>query len=781
MLGNRDFKIEVVNDSIVIENLTNNYYENCLISLTDIFYLDLIHHTCDFKVGEIKTLNLLTHSFYENVKNEVYNLKIYSNHKLVFDKKVGDKSKCYVVFSNEKFQPVVEQLIIGLDRYSKEKIYHYSINYDSNLNYYNLTNKRMDVEGDMSDGQFMQFLKPRIFLDILEMGYNGVVFLDADIQIKPNIDETFNYLSEIEDGPIFQKGAWNYTVVNGEYIPGPLLTKAMDLPKQKYPQCITNIVIFNKSHKNLFKEWDNVCQSDEINSIRKIEFMHDELILNCLMWKLSIKPKSFWFFVNVLTLRDVKFFYNHVNSDYLSFDNGVCLLDMNTYGYGHTSQSFIPYDKNEVVGFHCVKEIGVANDINDFILSNERGDFESKLLYFYDNIEKSDRVLNEDYKNFNIINHYIDGPVVEIVSSEENEFLVEFFNSKNICEYRTTIKSNMWTKLNKKYFHEWRCVVYLNGEKVYDEICNPRGKRIYISLDSSSLGDTLAWFPYVEEFRRKWNCEMICSTFMNNLFKEKYPNIEFVEPGASVKNLYGMYTIGWYYGEDGTFSKEKNPNDFKQIPLGKTATDILGLDFEYVKSNIGPERVKIEKKKRVGIGFHSTAQTKYWNNPNGWQELVDYLNTQGYEVMILSKEGDGYMGNFYPNGVVKLPEGSIENLIDTMLSCEFFIGIGSGLSWLAWSLNIPIVLISGFSTPISEFEGDDVIRIFNNSVCNGCFNRHKFDPGDWNWCPDYKGTERQFECTKSITGKMIIDSIENRGWIKPTSIDKFPHTSWIYG
>ena len=766
MLGNRDFKIELFDDSIKIENLTNNYYENCLITLTDIFYLNLVNHVEDFKPVDIKTLNFSIHSFYENVKNEVYDLKIYSNHKLIFNKKIGDKSKCYVVFSNEKFQPLVEQLIIGLDRYSDEKIYHYSINYDSNLEYYNLTNKRMDIDGDMNDNQFMQFLKPIIFLDVLEMGYRGVVFLDADIQIRPNIDETFKYLNEIEDGPIFQKGAWNYTIAHGGYIPGPLLTETMDLPKQKYPQCITNIVIFNKSHKDLFKKWDEICQSNEIDSIRKLEFMHDELILNCLMWKLGVKPKSFWFFVNVLKLSDVKFFYNHVNSEYLSSDSGVCLLDMNKYGYGHSSQSFIPYDRSEVVGFHCVKEINDANEINNFILSTEKGDFESKLLDFYDNIEKYDRVLNEKYKSINIINYYIDGPVVEVISSEDREFLVEFFNTNNICEYRTTIKSNMWTKVNKKYFQEWRCIVYLDGEIIHDEVCNPTGKRVYVSLDSKSLGDTLAWFPYIEEFRKKWNCEMICSTFMNNLFKEKYPNIEFVEPGTPVNNLYAMYSIGWYYDDNGEFSKVKNPNDFKQIPLGKTAADILGLDFEYVKANIGPDRIKIEKKKRVGIGFHSTAQTKYWNNPDGWQEVVDYLNLQGYEVMILSKENDGYMGNFYPNGVVKLLEGSMENLIDVMLSCEFFIGIGSGLSWLAWSLNVPIVLISGFSDPISEFEGDNVIRIFNNSVCNGCFNRHKFDPGDWNWCPDYKGTERQFECTKSITGEVIINTLKSNGWIK---------------
>ena len=67
---------------------------------------------------------------------------------------------------------------------------------------------------------------------------------------------------------------------------------------------------------------------------------------------------------------------------------------------------------------------------------------------------------------------------------------------------------------------------------------------------------------------------------------------------------------------------------------------------------------------------------------------------------------------------------------------------------------------------LSEFEGDNVIRVFNSSVCNGCYNRFRLDAGDWNWCPDQKGTDRQFECTKSITGKMVIDAIKSKGWVK---------------
>ena len=166
-----------------------------------------------------------------------------------------------------------------------------------------------------------------------------------------------------------------------------------------------------------------------------------------------------------------------------------------------------------------------------------------------------------------------------------------------------------------------------------------------------------------------------------------------------------------------------------------------------------------DKKKIVCIGPHSTAQAKYWNNPTGWQEVVDHLNNKGYEVRLLSREEDGYMGNRNPKGVVQQPRGPLTEVLKTLQESELFIGLGSGLSWLAWSAEIPVILISGFSDDYTE-PIDGVSRIINKNVCNSCWNRHDFDPGDWNWCPDHKGTSRQFECSRNITSEQVIKEID---------------------
>lgn len=368
-----------------------------------------------------------------------------------------------------------------------------------------------------------------------------------------------------------------------------------------------------------------------------------------------------------------------------------------------------------------------------------------------------------DIDNTKFICHYNDGAYLEAQSGIDRGFRVEFMNADGNIEYSAQIRSNMWCRTTKKYAEGYVVTVIdeETGKTVFVDRYNPTGKKVYIALESKSLGDTMAWFPYADEFRKKWNCKVVCSTFHNDLFKGQYPDLEFVTPGAPVEGVYATYRIGLFFNE-GNIDYSRHKKDPTKISLLEMATDILGMEYTEVRPKLRPSRV--EKKKRIGIGFHSTAQTKYWNNPTGWQELTDFFISQGYEVVVMSKEEDGYMGNFYPKGVIKLHEGSFDDLIDNLHSCEFFVGISSGLSWLAWSLNIPVVLISGFTGEYMEPK-DNVVRIIEKRVCNDCWSRHKFDPGDWNWCPDHKGTPRQFECSKMISGQMVINRIISSGLV----------------
>ena len=280
-------------------------------------------------------------------------------------------------------------------------------------------------------------------------------------------------------------------------------------------------------------------------------------------------------------------------------------------------------------------------------------------------------------------------------------------------------------------------------------------ERHLIVFDSASLGDTIAWIPYVEEYRLKHGTHVILSTFWNNLFEKKYPEIEFVKPGSTVYNIQKQYNIGWYTPWD----PNKNPNNYKTIPLQQTASDILGLDFKEIKPKIVmPKGDREILEKYVCISIHSTCQTKYWNYSNGWQEITYYLLQNGYKVVLISKEEDGYMGNYYPKGIIDKHGLNIEDTMNILKYSEMHITISSGLSWLSWAIDIPTIIISGFTSPWFE-SSQGIERVFNSNVCNSCFNdpNIEFDKGDWNWCP----RKKDFECSKKITPDMVIKSINN--------------------
>jgi autotransporter strand-loop-strand O-heptosyltransferase len=409
--------------------------------------------------------------------------------------------------------------------------------------------------------------------------------------------------------------------------------------------------------------------------------------------------------------------------------------------------------------------------------------FGEDLLNFYNAVTNINITQNKPLtKDYTFVRHYVTQPYFEIQGTTENKLNIKYYDDKNEISYQNELPINSWVKLNKEYFIKWRTTVEENGEIIYDETLNLKDKRVYISfgskslgdtmawvpycevfrkkhgckLGSKSLGDTMAWVPYCEVFRKKHGCKLIVSTFLNSLFKDQYPEIEFVEPGDTVPNIHAQYRLGWHYTSEGVYDNNKHPFDFKKMPLQKTATDILGLDYKEVRPLL--KLPNTPKKKKVGIGFHSTAQSKYWNNPDGWQAVVDHLNNLGYECMIYSKEGDGYMGNHYPKGVKIYKGGNLQEIIDDLSSCEFFIGLGSGLSWLAWACKLPVVLISGFSEKWAETTLD-TYRVINESVCHGCFNSERLDAGDWNWCPLHKNTDRMFECTKEITSEVVIGEI----------------------
>jgi autotransporter strand-loop-strand O-heptosyltransferase len=160
------------------------------------------------------------------------------------------------------------------------------------------------------------------------------------------------------------------------------------------------------------------------------------------------------------------------------------------------------------------------------------------------------------------------------------------------------------------------------------------------------------------------------------------------------------------------------------------------------------------KLKYVVFGPQSTAGCKEWPFEH-WVQLTKIFKEMGYGVVILS------LKEYKIDGTINVTSTDWDEVFSCLYHSEFFVGLSSGLSWVNWALNKKTIMIAGFSTNDHEFT-NNVIRVSNNT-CIKCWNDpvHVFDTGDWDWCPVYKGTERQHICQKSITPQMVINEIKN--------------------
>lgn len=350
---------------------------------------------------------------------------------------------------------------------------------------------------------------------------------------------------------------------------------------------------------------------------------------------------------------------------------------------------------------------------------------------------------------------FFQGPRVDIRGESKRMYTVKFIDSRNNnVIFQQKIEPNQYAKANSEYYIPWLITIDdQEGNNYLTYQFSPKGKRVFVSFESGALGDTISWLPYVDEFRKKYECEVVVSTFYNFLFESVYPELEFHNRSEPVHNVQVVYKMGWFGSGEASF---RNPIDVREQPLQKLAADILGLEYEPVKCNIAKDSRPplYASSKYVVITTSSTAQFKYWNNPAGWQTIVLYLKTLGYTVINIGKQEN------YLSGVINMTgEKSMNDIINLLQNCEFMLGLSSGLNWLAWGLDVTNIMISGMTMEWNEYENP--YRIINKSVCHGCFNNKKntFNKGDWMYCPDHKDTPRHFECSKSITPEVVIETI----------------------
>ena len=314
---------------------------------------------------------------------------------------------------------------------------------------------------------------------------------------------------------------------------------------------------------------------------------------------------------------------------------------------------------------------------------------------------------------------------------------------------------------SKRWFVRFRVEVWAGDALELQHDYDARDRAVLVQFPVGTLGDTIGWFPYAVRFGAVRGAKLTCamSSLIIPLFCDAYPDITFVaHEEVDATQFYATYSLGLFFDDPDSVWQ---PTDFRMVGLHRTAAYILGVEpEEFAPAITLPDDSRPIAEPYVCIGVQSSSQCKYWNNPNGWSAVITWLKQRGYRVVCIdqkSAHGSGLVWNHIPHGVEdQTGDRPLTERARWLRHASGFIGLSSGLSWLAWAAGTKVLMISGFTHPINEFSTP--FRVNNWHACNSCWNdpAARFDHKDFLWCPRHAGTSRQFECTRLITAEHVV-------------------------
>ena len=320
---------------------------------------------------------------------------------------------------------------------------------------------------------------------------------------------------------------------------------------------------------------------------------------------------------------------------------------------------------------------------------------------------------------------------------------------------------------NIRYYVKFCIKVWIKGhsEPVFEHTLNLKGNKIHIFFPLEPIGDIMAWMSVAEAFVKKHSCraEFTMSKQMSDLFKDQYPEIIFTDPRVDIMRFncpYASYYLGTLIARYPTYSDKYSPYDLRIASLHCHAASILGLDMPLIPPSVKFGSRRIIQERYVAIACETAKKAKNWNNPKGWPQTVAYLRRMGYRAICIGKKN---YNERPPAGAEDfMGERPLTECAAIIEHCDFFIGIDTGLSWLAWCMSRPVIVIGGFTLPHHIFYTP--YHVMTQYACGGCFNDVRFSLYDelykLDCCPRHKGTDREFECSKLITGKQVIRTIQ---------------------
>jgi autotransporter strand-loop-strand O-heptosyltransferase len=271
------------------------------------------------------------------------------------------------------------------------------------------------------------------------------------------------------------------------------------------------------------------------------------------------------------------------------------------------------------------------------------------------------------------------------------------------------------------------------------------GLEVMLHLDSFCLGDTLCWASLIPAFLAHHKpSRLIVTTFWPELFQSTESTVFVDAVGEGIITCDVFLSAGY------------NKHSLAHTTHGMfyAARESLRLPQDAQPSRAPFTRYEYQRQpNKIVIAPESTKSIARWDYRGidiyGWQDVVDRFNLRGFEVHDISYEHTLMLRGVHKHGGNADVRAAIQHLCEARL----FVGLSSGLAWLAWAYETPVVMISGFTKFFNEFP---CYRVWNPHACTGCFNvlMNIASP-----CPLFQNTPRQHECHRTITPEMVMAQV----------------------
>lgn len=261
-------------------------------------------------------------------------------------------------------------------------------------------------------------------------------------------------------------------------------------------------------------------------------------------------------------------------------------------------------------------------------------------------------------------------------------------------------------------------------------------KTIFVDLKNQSLTNTICVLSLIDIFTVYHKTKFVFIRTDFNFLFESSSSYNLIDNLPSFDIV-----INWNFNQE-------NPHHVVIGPL-LYSKELLCLP-QHIEPLLPPmKKTNLNKNHtKVIITSYDYSKIKRWGTQKQWQNIIDALRRGNYKISDIS---ENILGLQYVNSINHL---SIYEIANEIASSHLVIALNNDWAWLAWSYNIPVVLISAHTKPHNDFPS---FRPVNKFSCSGCKNVLLSNSD----CPSFLFTFRQNECHTTLSDEQVVEQINS--------------------